>query len=552
MSGDIGTANNVTDNSYHIMAIAYDENSSVHNPIDNSTVIDGFEFTSGNANSGSVTNDGLYPRFSGSAVFITSWGEEVNITPTISNCTFINNRAFQSGAIYCDAAATSSNRLKISGCRFENNYAEYEGAAINLFNLADAGYEGVSGSYSAEISGCTFVNNSVNNASQGGVNGGMGAAIMAFGQGSTTITGCVFDNNQSTNYGSAIALRKNATVSVNNSLFYTTENGAFVLVYNNQSNLQLLNSTLYSQYGGVLQVDGTTAFDLSNSILWTDASGTNVVTAADANGEVTNCLINSTYSAPNMFTTNVINQNPLFADISSDNYTLQAGSPAINAGNNGLYAGLDASTTDLAGNPRVYNYASAGVIDIGAYEYQDDTPLPVSLLTFTAKADGNRALLQWQTASEQNNRKFIVYRSGDDGKFIRIGEKEGAGTTTITSNYIFYDAAPLYGNNYYKLVQVDLDGKTTELGVKLLTYNLQRITYNIFPNPTTGSIHANFEKGKYNNVILTDMTGRILTEQAMDHEAQSAAFNLSGYPAGNYFLMFVGNGVKVTEKVIKK
>ncbi len=60
----------------------------------------------------------------------------------------------------------------------------------------------------------------------------------------------------------------------------------------------------------------------------------------------------------------------VFADYANGNYTLKPISPAINAGNNSLYAGLGAHTGDLAGSPRVYDFANGGIIDLGAYEYQ--------------------------------------------------------------------------------------------------------------------------------------------------------------------------------------
>src|SRR5690606_15199769 len=69
-----------------------------------------------------------------------------------------------------------------------------------------------------------------------------------------------------------------------------------------------------------------------------------------------------------------------FSDPANGDYRLKAGSPAINAGSNQLYsdAGGDlANDTDLAGNPRVYNFAGGGIIDLGAYEYQDEPPIAI-------------------------------------------------------------------------------------------------------------------------------------------------------------------------------
>jgi hypothetical protein len=63
---------------------------------------------------------------------------------------------------------------------------------------------------------------------------------------------------------------------------------------------------------------------------------------------------------------------PLFTDAANNDYTLQASSPAINAGNDSYFANA-AANKDLAGNPRLN-----GTIDIGAYEEPQPTPVPVT------------------------------------------------------------------------------------------------------------------------------------------------------------------------------
>ncbi len=68
---------------------------------------------------------------------------------------------------------------------------------------------------------------------------------------------------------------------------------------------------------------------------------------------------------------------PLFTNPALGMYTLQPSSPAVNKGSNAFFAGLNAHTKDLAGNPRVYDFPNSGVIDMGAYESQVVPPEPV-------------------------------------------------------------------------------------------------------------------------------------------------------------------------------
>jgi hypothetical protein len=61
---------------------------------------------------------------------------------------------------------------------------------------------------------------------------------------------------------------------------------------------------------------------------------------------------------------------PLFINPAWGNFKLQATSPAKDKGNNTFFEGLNLSTKDLAGNPRVYEFPNAGLIDMGTYENQ--------------------------------------------------------------------------------------------------------------------------------------------------------------------------------------
>ncbi len=88
------------------------------------------------------------------------------------------------------------------------------------------------------------------------------------------------------------------------------------------------------------------------------------------------------------------------------------------------------------------------------------TTLPVSLLTFTAKANKSGSVnLAWATASETNNAYFEVTRATDGVNFTKISQVAGRGNANTTQNYSTTDSKPVAGTNYYRLKQVDNDGK---------------------------------------------------------------------------------------------
>ena len=85
--------------------------------------------------------------------------------------------------------------------------------------------------------------------------------------------------------------------------------------------------------------------------------------------------------------------------------------------------------------------------------------LPVSLMSFNATASNQLAKLDWATASEVNNAYFDVERSADALTYTRVGNVPGRGNSFSRQQYSFTDETPAPGANYYRLRQVDTDGR---------------------------------------------------------------------------------------------
>jgi hypothetical protein len=86
-------------------------------------------------------------------------------------------------------------------------------------------------------------------------------------------------------------------------------------------------------------------------------------------------------------------------------------------------------------------------------------PLPIELLYFHARMQNNNVHLDWSTASEINNDYFEVQRSKDNVSFETIDVIKGAGNSTTELTYTGIDKNPFAGVSYYRLRQIDFDGK---------------------------------------------------------------------------------------------
>lgn len=173
----------------------------------------------------------------------------------------------------------------------------------------------------------------------------------------------------------------------------------------------------------------------------------------------------------------------------------------------------------------------------GAYSMLDTRVLPVDLISFDAKKGNNGIQLSWQTASETNNSHFEIERSINGINFMKIGEAGAKGV----GNYLYTDALPAKGTNYYKLVQYDLDGTKEELGIKSVNYVLSS-SANVYPNPVKPGAALYVESSDTRSIFkLTDITGRVLFNGKLQVAGESL-LSIS-LPANlNKGLYFLSNG----------
>ncbi|NJN77896.1 MAG: hypothetical protein HC803_05830 [Saprospiraceae bacterium] len=150
---------------------------------------------------------------------------------------------------------------------------------------------------------------------------------------------------------------------------------------------------------------------------------------------------------------------------------------------------------------------------------QENAALPVELISFTAKAINNDFIqLNWQTATEENNRGFEVLRSTDGIHFEKITFVNGQGTTLETSNYTFNDKNVKAGIwYYYQLNQVDFDGIATKTNI--VTASLKAATNfaisEPFPNPTSqsASIRININQQLDFDILVYNQLGQMMEQQ---------------------------------------
>jgi CubicO group peptidase (beta-lactamase class C family) len=194
-------------------------------------------------------------------------------------------------------------------------------------------------------------------------------------------------------------------------------------------------------------------------------------------------------------------------------------------------------------------------------QWLQQSPIPVTLSSFTGTKRGSTHLLQWITATETNNKGFELERSVDGRTFIRIAYLPTAaagGYSSLPLSYIFRDAAPLTGSNYYRLRQLDKDGKASYSTVVLLQANaLTKLTItSLYPTPVRQAltIQVAAPTAAPATLLLTDMAGKVLLQKSLSLVAGSNSFTLpvSKLAGGCYLLRVAsGSGEEVRKVVVE-
>jgi hypothetical protein len=142
------------------------------------------------------------------------------------------------------------------------------------------------------------------------------------------------------------------------------------------------------------------------------------------------------------------------------------------------------------------------------------TPLPVDLLKFTGRALNEVNLLEWATASEVNNHYFSLEKSADGINFAEMAMIPGAGNSNSLKNYDAVDDQPYSPVTYYKLKQVDFDGKYNYSDIVAIArdHGAGDIVVNQYPNPATSEINIEIiaPSDCYAEIEIMDMFGRVI------------------------------------------
>ncbi len=189
-------------------------------------------------------------------------------------------------------------------------------------------------------------------------------------------------------------------------------------------------------------------------------------------------------------------------------------------------------------------------------------PLPVTVSAFEAKRVGSDALVTWTTAQEQNNKGFNVQVSTDAKTYRTIGfVASETPSSSSAKNYSFTDTEKnKVGVRYYRLQQLDVDGKTAFFAPRAITFDGRATAAGLvaYPNPYTSELRVSLNSTVSGNATarITDMTGRVISQQVLPLTLgtnDQPIAGMSGLKTGLYMLnVKLPSGETQNLKVVKQ
>ena len=176
-------------------------------------------------------------------------------------------------------------------------------------------------------------------------------------------------------------------------------------------------------------------------------------------------------------------------------------------------------------------------------------PLPVRFTYVKIKCKENNAEVSWGTSSELNAAFFEIQKSGNGIYWTKIGMVNAVGNSSSLKEYSFTDKSASYENNYYRIIEKDIDGQTqqTQILEKTCPENANEDLL-ILPNPAHDQlIIGQFDKKSLPILFrIYDLAGRLVSdEKEVEVSNGQQVINVSGLNSGLYILQLIyDNGLK--------
>ena len=220
---------------------------------------------------------------------------------------------------------------------------------------------------------------------------------------------------------------------------------------------------------------------------------------------------------------------------------------SVNGGANGI-------TTSFAVTEFTANGATKGAPGTTAsipfidYAPACSSSLPILLTSFSAVTIGEMISLKWTTANGINFDHFVIERSNNgNDNWTSLSEVRGS-EYAGSNHYTFDDKTPLRGNDYYRLMMVDIDGQFNYSDIVTII-NTDEQLVRIYPNPVEGNqLHID-SKYPVTGLQITNSVGQIVVSKR--DLGNNITLSLPPMAPGFFQVKIITNRKTITTKLVK-
>ncbi len=173
--------------------------------------------------------------------------------------------------------------------------------------------------------------------------------------------------------------------------------------------------------------------------------------------------------------------------------------------------------------------------------------LPVTLINFSGYKENATVKLNWQSENEINFSGYEIEKSTDGLSFHSIGSSTALHSAGI-NNYSFIDNTPVAGNNFYRLKQINADGKFTDSKIIKIDFS-KKLSITILPNPAHNYININ-TSSVIQEVRLINLSGKLIDRWT--NISGTSALDISKVASGVYILKIIASNEVQSQKLIKE
>jgi len=167
--------------------------------------------------------------------------------------------------------------------------------------------------------------------------------------------------------------------------------------------------------------------------------------------------------------------------------------------------------------------------------------LPITLISYTtSRLENGNIAINWTTSNEINNAFYLVEKSADGIHFNQLNKVVASSSNSNQHEYVVIDSKPFEGNNYYRLIQMDISGQAHYYEIKLVNVSSSNTSITVFPIPLKGSdCYIDFHKTSKTprTIVVTNVAGKIILQGKYVQQGNIIRIHFDNKPtAGIYFL----------------